>query len=157
MLLFTPTAFLCFVPKMMPLQFSLGTFLPSKRYSYIIDHSISLTITYPSFHSKESPVFLSKLIFQVFKIRLSHLVVSWEHSTFQSHWEEILLAELKYNPVGLHCCYVRHSNMQHYCFWDLSPPILSFSYCVCTSSWFITIHGFTKTLFYSSCKALWHF
>lgn len=152
----------------MPPQFSLRMFLPSEVYSHIRDPFVSLIAAYPSLHSKESPLFFSECISHVFKRSLSHLVVSWGNPTFRvsgkvsdllqlvrsflcnstSYVEEILLTKLKYNPVGLHCCYVRHSNMLHYCFWDLSPPILlSSSYCICTSSWFNTIHGSTNMFF----------
>lgn len=172
-------AFLVFIPKMMSPQFSLRMFLPSEVYSHIRYNFISLITVYASLHSKESPLFFTKFISHVLKRSLSHLVVSWGNHNFRvsgkvsnllqhvrsfpynsaSYREEILLTKLKYNPVGLHCCYVRHSNMPHYCFWDLSPSILLSSlYCIGTSSWFITTHGSTNMgVFFSACKALWHF
>lgn len=121
---------------MMSPQFSLRMFLPSEVYSHIRYNFISLITVYASLHSKESPLFFTKFISHVLKRSLSHLVVSWGNHNFRvsgkvsnllqhvrsfpynsaSYREEILLTKLKYNPVGLHCCYVRHSNMPHYCF-----------------------------------------
>lgn len=81
--LFTMTAFLCFIPKMMPPQFFLRMFLPSEFYSHIRDHFISLITVFPLLHSKDSPFFFSKCISHVFKRSLSHLVVSWGNHTFR--------------------------------------------------------------------------
>lgn len=58
--IFTMAAFLCFIPKMMPSQFSLIMFLPSEFYSHIRDHFISLYIpcSTPYSSASVSPMYL---------------------------------------------------------------------------------------------------
>lgn len=59
--IFTIVAFLCFIPTMMPSQFSLRMFLPSEFYSHIRDHFISLYIpprSPPYSSASVSPMYL---------------------------------------------------------------------------------------------------
>lgn len=110
------------------LSFPGGCFYHQK-FIHTLQTILSHLLLYIPPSSKESPLFFNTCISHVFKRSLSHLVFSWGNHTFRasgkvsnllqlirsfpctSYKEEILLTKLIYNPAGLCCCYVRHSNM----------------------------------------------
>lgn len=144
-----------------------------QKFIHTLEITLSHLLRYIPRSTPSSPPYSSASVSPIYLRSLPYLVGSWGNHILHvsvkvsnllqlvrsfpcnrtSYGEKVLLTKLKYNPVGLRCCYVRHSNMWHYCYWDLSPPILlSSSYCICNSLWFITTCGFTNVFFLMHVK-----
>lgn len=120
----------------MPPQFSLRKCFYHQKFIHTLEITLSHLLWYIPRSTLRSPPYSSASVSPVYLRSLPHLVGFWGNHILRvsvkvsnlhklvrsfpgnrtSYEEKVLLTKLKYNPAGLHCCYVRHSNMWHYCY-----------------------------------------